>query len=102
MRRIIIIGFLLLSLVVVSSLGFLAISRTLAAPAAPAAPAAGYQIGWWTVDTGGGRSQGGEYVLQGTAGQAEAGVLTGSAFRLTGGYWSSVPTYQAFFPLLRK
>lgn len=99
MKRKLIFGVLILCLVLVSSLGFLAISHSLAAPAAPAA---GYQIGWWTVDNGGGLSQGGVYVLQGTAGQAEPGVLTGSVYRLTGGYWSSVPTYQAFFPLLSK
>ncbi|MEZ4647647.1 MAG: FlgD immunoglobulin-like domain containing protein [Candidatus Eisenbacteria bacterium] len=40
-----------------------------------------------TVDGGGGRSTGGSFSSIGTAGQADAGVLAGGTFRLTGGFW---------------
>jgi hypothetical protein len=49
----------------------------------------GYNLGWWSVDGGGGTSGGGAFVLSGTIGQPEAGVtLSGGVFQLTGGYWS--------------
>lgn len=47
--------------------------------------AAGLDLSWYTLDAGGGTSAGGAYRLHGTLGQADAGVLTGGAFILTGG-----------------
>lgn len=54
-------------------------------------------IPWWTIDSGGGESSSaiedsrelstGEYSVQGSIGQPDAGVLTGSSYRLIGGYW---------------
>jgi len=42
---------------------------------------------WWTVDAGGGISQGGDYLLNGVAGQPEAGPrMSGGDFILTGGF----------------
>ncbi len=38
-------------------------------------------------DAGGGFSEGGEFELNGTIGQADAGELMGSTFLLTGGFW---------------
>lgn len=46
-------------------------------------------LDWWTVDGGGGTSQGGDYVLTGTIGQAEASHrMSGGDFRLAGGFWA--------------
>ena len=49
----------------------------------------GYEINWWTVDGGGGRSEsaGGEYALQGTIGQPDAGNAGGDGYSLQGGFW---------------
>ncbi|MFZ6031539.1 MAG: hypothetical protein ACOYYS_27830 [Chloroflexota bacterium] len=51
-----------------------------------------YQINWWTVDQGGGRSQStnGQYVLSGTVGQPEAGSLGADTYILTGGFWQGI------------
>ena len=44
---------------------------------------------WFTVDGGGGRSEGGDLALSGTIGQTEARLAaTGGQFRLQGGFWS--------------
>ena len=47
----------------------LALSVSVALVAAAANTLATYAIPWWTVDGGGGTSQGGNYTLSGTAGQ---------------------------------
>ena len=46
-----------------------------------------YQITWSTIDGGGGRSTGGAYVLEGTIGQPDAGLMSGGNFVLAGGFW---------------
>lgn len=77
-----------------------ALSVTLATiRAAPGSPAAGFSIPWWTVDSGGGASQGGTYILYGTAGQPDAGNLSGGSYTLKGGFWSGDLNYMAYLPL---
>lgn len=54
------------------------------------AASAQYVIEDWTVDAGGGRSQGGLYVMEATIGQPDADPLhpaRGGPYALTGGYW---------------
>lgn len=54
-----------------------------------------YNLEWNTFDGGGATfSTGGTYSLGGTAGQPEAGSMTGGAYALNGGFWlaSSSPT----------
>ena len=57
-----------------------------------------YNLDWFTVDGGGGTfSTGGTYSLGGTAGQPDAGQLSGWNYGLTGGFWgvaASTPTPQ--------
>jgi len=48
----------------------------------------GYAITWWSVDGGGGMSTGGSYTVNGTIGQTDTALLTGSGFSLQGGFWS--------------
>jgi hypothetical protein len=48
----------------------------------------GFQLSWWTADGGGGCSEGGGFVLSGTAGQPDAGLLTGPGYTLGGGFWA--------------
>ena len=64
-----------------------------------AAPNA-FSISWWTVDGGGGVSQstGGEYTLQGTIGQADAGSSQGGDYGLEGGFWAGLREWvEQFF-----
>jgi hypothetical protein len=54
----------------------------------PALSGEGYDLSWSTVDGGGGTfSTGGSYSLGGTAGQPDAGLLTGGVYSLGGGFW---------------
>ncbi|MGC9357238.1 MAG: hypothetical protein ACP5GX_05205 [Anaerolineae bacterium] len=50
----------------------------------------GYTLNWWTVAGGGGTAMdaGGQYTLDGTAGQPEAGTLGGGDYILGGGFWA--------------
>src|SRR3990172_8633165 len=68
--------------------------------AAPDTPAAGYNIPWWTVDSGGGGRPGGPYILSGTVGQPEPGSLSGDIYLLKGGFWSGLLDYINYLPLL--
>lgn len=49
-------------------------------------------LDWWTVNGGGGTSVStdGHFNLSATAGQPDAGVMTGGTFFLQGGFWNSV------------
>lgn len=57
------------------------------APALAQEIAAVFNIDWWTVDGGGGLSTGDSYTVVGTIGQPDAGMLTGGAYSLSGGFW---------------
>ena len=46
-----------------------------------------YDLSWRTIDGGGDTSIGGEYVLSGTIGQPDAGVMAGGEFVIVGGFW---------------
>jgi hypothetical protein len=54
-----------------------------------------YSIGWYKIAGGGGASTNGQYSVNGTIGQQDAGgPLTGGNYSLTGGFWSlyALPT----------
>ena len=57
---------------------------------------AGYSLPWWTSDSGGGTSSGGNYSLSGTIGQPDAGPLSGGNYRLEGGFWGGLGAVVAF------
>jgi hypothetical protein len=66
-----------------------------------------YTLDWWTVDGGGGQlsSAGGEYVLNGTTGQPDAGVLSDGDYTLGGGFWGGAEvavTYNIHLPLVLR
>ena len=58
--------------------------------ASPTRKAAGiggeFDLSWFTVDGGGGKSGGGGFVVRGTIGQPDAGTLSGGGFELRGGF----------------
>jgi hypothetical protein len=62
----------------------------LVASVASAANPGPYDLSWWTVDSSGGSSSGGDYALTGTLGQAEAGTTSsGSEYTVAGGFWGA-------------
>jgi hypothetical protein len=66
---------------------------------------AGYSLPWWTADSGGGTSSGGNYNLSGTIGQPDAGTLLGGNYQLEGGFWSkeiSKKVNYVYLPLAKK
>lgn len=71
--------------------------------AAIAAPTA-FTFSWWSVDGGGGRSEGDGLVVSGTAGQLDASSLTGEGYTLGGGFWSGgelvPPGHDVYLPLV--
>lgn len=63
----------------------------------------GYDLSWWTVDDGGGHSEGqGGYTLYGTVGQPDAGALEGGEYSLSGGFWAGGGTveHRVYLPLV--
>lgn len=66
----------------------------------------GYAVDWWTVDGGGyAVSTGDGYVLGGSAGQPDAGLLTGETYLLGGGFWGGLPAmarYRVYLPVLLR
>lgn len=50
-----------------------------------------YEISWYTIDGGGGRSSGGPYNLVGTIGQPDAAWSRGGDYELLGGFWPGGP-----------
>ena len=56
-----------------------------------------YIIPWYTIDGGGGYSNGGNFELEGTIGQHDAGTtMTGGSFQLNGGFWVGVDNQGPF------
>jgi len=53
----------------------------------PEPNATGFNISSYTIDAGGGDSAAGAFEVTGTAGQPDAGVMTGGSFELSGGFW---------------
>ncbi len=64
----------------------------------------GYELTWFTVDGGGETvSTGDGYTLGGTAGQPDAGQLTGGEYLLDGGFWGSgavTGEYRIYLPVV--
>jgi len=75
-------------------------------PIAIAQTGSDYDLSWWTVDGGGHtQSTGGGYLLGGTAGQPDAGVLVGG-YTLGGGFWRggevSGQIYEIYLPIVLR
>ncbi len=62
----------------------------------------GYDLSWNTIDGGGGPSRGGLYVIAGTIGQPDAGlmadVMAEGSYELYGGFWPGAPLCEDCFP----
>lgn len=57
--------------------------------------AAAFEINWFTIDSGGGRSSNLTYVVDGTIGQTDAGTtMSGGGYAVAGGFWPAVDAVQ--------
>jgi len=77
----------------------------LLAPVALAQSGGGYDLSWNTVDGGGYTFHaGGDYTLGGTAGQPDAGVLSGGGYTIGGGFWGggAMAQYRIYLPLVLR
>ena len=61
-----------------------------------------YELGWYTMDGGGGTSAGGDFGLSGTIGQPDVGAPSGGDFSLNGGFWGYLiqKAFEIFLPLI--
>lgn len=66
------------------------------------APDDGYNLNWWTMDTGGGQANGGNYQLSATLGQVDTGEWAGGNYRLQGGFWIALQPRRIFLPSIIK
>ena len=73
-------------------------------PLAHAQSGGGYDLTWSTVASGGGRSTGDGYALNGSIGQPDAGAaLTGGGYMLVGGFQvGTMDQYRVFLPLVLR
>ena len=63
----------------------------------------GYDLTWWTIDSGGNQNtDGGGYALSGTLGQPDASKAAGGTYELVGGFWSGAPPvgYRNYLPAI--
>ena len=89
-RKQVLLGLLAL-VIVVLVIGVLAGARPTAAQSGGP-----YDLSWNTLNAGPTFSSGGPYVLGGTMGQADAGVLAAGRFTLRGGFWKGGAQRAAF------
>ncbi len=64
-----------------------------------------FDLSWNTIDNGGViNGSGGDFGLSGSIGQADAGMLSGGDFAVSGGFWYvvSTPDYRILLPLVMK
>lgn len=63
-----------------------------------------YDLTWNTVDGGGHTfSVGGPYILGGTIGQADAGLMLGGGYSLAGGFWGrGLVPFRVYVPLVLR
>jgi hypothetical protein len=75
--------------------------------AALAQSGGGYDLSWNSVDAGGWTfSSGGGYSLGGTAGQPDAGLMTGGEYTLGGGFWGggalATAGHEVYLPVVLR
>jgi hypothetical protein len=76
-----------------------ALALLLAAATGFAAATADPQLDWHVVAGGGGPSSGAAFQIDGTAGQAAAGLLSGDTYELGSGFWGGGAVTTAAFDI---
>ena len=93
-------GITLLPLILCAALFAMALCAT----KARAQSGGGYDLTWNTIDGGGSTfAQGGNYSLGSTSGAADAGVQSGGAYILQGGFWSGTTDKRfLYLPITKR
>jgi len=65
------------------------------------AQSGGYDLAWFSVDSGGGQSVGGMYTLDGVIGQPDASLLSGGVYTLSGGFLK-MADYKVYLPVVLR
>jgi hypothetical protein len=89
--------------VLMAAAGLVTVSLT--AAGVLAASVAEFDSGWHVVAGGGGHSSAADYAVGGTAGQPDAGLLTGGEYTLGGGFWGGGAVtlgYDTYLPLVLR
>ena len=61
-----------------------------------------FAVPWWSIDGGGGKSQGTRFGVTGPIGQPDAGYGESATYTLTGGFWAGIPRgISLFLPVIR-
>ena len=64
-----------------------------------------FVLNWWSVDGGGGSSQGGDFTLNGTIGQSDVSAMSGGGYTLHGGFLPGgalSPQYELYLPVVMR
>ena len=67
-----------------------------------AVAANGYEISSYVIGGGGGHSEASPYTLDGTVGQAVAGVVSNAPYELCAGFWCGMGRYKVYLPLVLR
>jgi hypothetical protein len=76
---------------IISTIYWSCLSISMLTTLAPSNAGAEYELSWYTIDGGGGRSSGGDFSLVGTIGQPDAAYSAGGNYELLGGFWPGGP-----------
>lgn len=55
-----------------------------------------------SLNGGGGESSAGQFMIRGTSGQPDAGIITGGTFQIRGGFWQSSRNHTVYLPLVLR
>jgi len=61
-----------------------------------------FDLSWYVLAGGGGRSASADYAMNGTLGQAAVGFSSSADYGMRSGYWQSWLSYRIFLPLVLK
>ena len=62
----------------------------------------GYNLSWYVLAGGGGRSAATHYAMNSTVGQALVGLSNGASIGMRSGYWQNWPDYRVLLPMVLK
>ena len=66
----------------------------------PASSGGEFELDWYTIDGGGGTSQGDNYRVSGTIGQPEVSpLMAGGGFTVVGGFWGEAKAISISAPV---
>ena len=87
-------------ILLVGSVGLLMVLLLVGIAGAQTSP--GYNLSWYVLAGGGGRSAADHYAMNSTVGQALVGFSDSASIGMQSGYWQNWPDYGVFLPVVVK